>query len=105
MFKTITEDLQKELKKHFPQIRILLKNNPAIAYKRIGEIGKEVGKKYGINLLVNFPHKGKIDNFDMYGKQDLSFLIDMERRKFPIERTIIKEKAVEILGDVQVQDA
>ena len=105
MFKTITEDLQKELRRHFPQIRILLKQNPAIAYKTIGEIGKDVGKKYNIELLVNFPHRGKIENFDMYGKQDLSFLIDMERRKFPIERSIIKEKATEILGDVQVQDA
>jgi hypothetical protein len=105
MFKTITEDLQKELKRHFPQIRILLKKNPAIAYKRIGEIGKDVGKKYNINLLVNFPHEGKIDDFDMYGKQDLSFLIDMEKRTFPIERSIIKEKAKEILGDVKTVDA
>jgi len=105
MFKTITEDLQKELKRHFPQIRLLLKKNPAIAYKRIGEIGKDVGKKYNINLLVNFPHEGKIDDFDMYGKQDLSFLIDMEKRTFPIDRSIIKEKAKEILGDVKTVDA
>ena len=48
-----------------PQIRILLKKNPAMAYTRITEIGKEVGKKYNIELLVNFPHKGKIENFDM----------------------------------------
>ena len=78
IFTTITEDLQKELKKNFAQIRFLLKKNPAIAYKTIGEIGKDVGKKYSIELLVNFPHKGKIENFDMYGKQDLSFIVDME---------------------------
>ena len=52
-----------------PQIMILLKKQPAIAYKKIGDIGKEVGKKYNIELLVNFPHKGKIENFDMYGKR------------------------------------
>ena len=105
IFTTITKDLQKELKSNLPQIMILLKKRPAIAYKTIGDIGKEVGKKYNIELLVNFPHKGKIENFDMYGKQDLSFIVDMERTNFPIKRSIIKEKAKEIFGDVETEDA
>ena len=105
MFKTITEDLQKTLKSNLPQIRFLLKKNPGMAYKEIGEIGKKVGKKYNIELLVNFPHEGKIDNFEMYGKQDLSLIIDMEKKRFPINRGIIKEKALEILGDIKTEDA
>jgi len=105
LFTTITEDLQKELKKNFAQIRFLIKKNPAIAYKEILEIGKKVGEKYNIELLVNFPHEGKIDNFDMYGKQDLSFLVDKEKRRFPIDRETIKEKAKEILGNVKTEDA
>ena len=63
------------------------------------------GKKYEIELLVNFPHKGKIENFDMYGKQDISILVDMEKKNFPIDRSIIKEKALEIFGDVKIEDA
>ncbi|NMI83259.1 MAG: hypothetical protein EX286_01210 [Candidatus Nitrosopelagicus brevis] len=105
MFKTITEDLQKTLKSNLPQIRFLLKKNPGMAYKEIGEIGKKVGKKYNIELLVNFPHEGKIDNFEMYGKQDLSLIIDMEKKRFPMNRGIIKEKALEILGDIKTEDA
>ena len=105
IFTTITKDLQKELKSNLPQIMVLLKKQPAIAYKKIGELGQEVGKKYNIELLVNFPHKGKIENFDMYGKQDLSFIVDMEKTRFPIERSIIKEKAKEIFGDVEIEDA
>jgi len=105
MFQEIIVDLQNALKSNFAQIHFLLKKNPAMAYKEITEIGKSVGKKYGINLLVNFPHEGKIENFDMYGKQDLSLLIDMERKKFPINREIIKEKAIEILGEVETEDA
>ena len=105
MFKTITEDLQKTLKSNLPQIRFLLKKNPGMAYKEIGEIGKKVGKKYNIELLVNFPHEGKIDNFEMYGKQDLSLIIDMEKKRFPMDREIIKEKALEILGDIKTEDA
>ena len=105
MFKTITDDLQKTLKSNLPQIRFLLKKNPGMAYKEIGEIGKKVGKKYNIELLVNFPHEGKIDDFEMYGKQDLSLIIDMEKKRFPMDRGIIKEKALEILGDIKTEDA
>ena len=105
MFKTITDDLQKTLKSNLPQIRFLLKKNPGMAYKEIGEIGKNVGKKYNIELLVNFPHEGKIDNFEMYGKQDLSLIIDMEKKRFPIDRSIIKQKAIELLGEIKTEDA
>ena len=105
MFKTITEDLQKTLKSNLPQIRFLLKKNPGMAYKEIVEIGKKVGKKYNIELLVNFPHEGKIDDFEMYGKQDLSLIIDMEKKRFPMDRGIIKEKALEILEDIKTEDA
>lgn len=105
MFKVITEDLQKTLKSNLPQIRFLLKKNPGMAYKEIGEIGKRVGKKYNIELLVNFPHEGKIDDFEMYGKQDLSLIIDMEKKRFPMDRNKIKEKALEILGDIRTEDA
>ena len=105
MFKTIIEDLQKTLKSNLPQIRFLLKKNPGIAYKEIGEIGKNVGEKYDIELLVNFPHEGKIENFEMYGKQDLSLIIDMEKKRFPFERGIIKQKAIELLGEIKTEDA
>ena len=41
----------------------------------------------------------------MYGKRDLSLIIDYDRKRFPIDRELIKEKAKEMLGDVQTQDA
>jgi len=104
-FTQITKDLQKELKSNLAQIRFLLKKNPAIAYTRITEIGKEVGKKYNISLIVNFPHEGKIEDFDSYGTQDLSIIVNMEKKNFPIERQIIKSKAKELFGDVKVEDA
>ena len=58
IFSEIVTDLQSELKKEIAQIRFLLKKNPAMAYTRIVEIGKEVGKKYNIKLIVNFPKAG-----------------------------------------------
>jgi|CXWL01.1.fsa_nt_gi hypothetical protein len=105
IFSELVLELQQQLKTNLPQIRFMLKKNPAMAYTRIVEIGKEVGKNYNIKLIVNFPKEGRIDEFDMYGKRDLSLIIDYERKRFPINREIIKEKAKEILGNIQVQDA
>ena len=104
-FEKITEHLKKELKSNMPQIRVLLKKNPAIAYSKITEIGFEVGKKHNIKLVVNFPHEGKIEDFDSYGTQDLSIIVDPSKTNFPIERSLIKSKAKEIFGDIQVEDA
>ena len=105
IFSEIVTDLQGQLKRDLAQIRFLLKKNPAIGYSKIVEIGKTVGKKYNINLVVNFPKEGRIDEYEMYGKRDLSLIIDYEKKRFPIDRNIIKEKAKEILEDIQIEDA
>ena len=54
---------------------------------------------------MNFPERGKINDFDSYGKQDLSIIVDLSKKNFPIERNIVKTKAKEIFGDVKIQDA
>lgn len=105
IFSEIVTDLQEQLKKDLAQIRFLLKKNPGMGYARIVEIGKEVGKKYNIKLIVNFPKEGRIEEFEMYGKRDLSLIIDYDLKRFPIDREIIKQKAKEILGDIQTEDA
>ena len=105
IFSELVDDLQNELKKDLAQIRFLLKKNPGTGYARIVEIGKKVGKKYNIKLIVNFPKAGRIEEFEMYGKRDLSLIVDYDRKRFPIDREIIKQKAKEILGDVKTEDA
>ena len=105
IFSELTSDLQAQLKRDMAQIRFLLKKNQGTAYARIVEIGKEVGKKYNIKLVVNFPKEGRIDEFDMYGRRDLSLIIDYDRKRFPIDRELIKQKAKELLGDIQTEDA
>ena len=105
IFSELTSDLQVQLKRDMAQIRFLLKKNQGTAYARIVEIEKEVGKKYNIKLIVNFPKEGRIDEFDMYGKRDLSLIIDYDRKRFPIDRELIKQKAKDTLGDIQTEDA
>ena len=105
IFSDIVLDLQQQLKRELAQIRFLLKKNPAMGYSKIVEIGKNVGKKYNIKLIVNFPKKGRIDEYEMYGKRDLSLIVNYEKKRFPIDRNIIKEKAKEILEDIKIEDA
>ncbi len=105
IFSELTSDLQVQLKRDLAQIRFLLKKNQGVAYARIVEIGRDVGKKYNIKLVVNFPKEGRIDEFEMYGRRDLSLIIDYERKRFPLDRELIKQKAKEILVDVQTEDA
>ena len=104
-FEAITTSLKKELKSNLPHIRFMLKKNPAMAYTKITEIGTQVGTKYKVKLLVNFSEKEKIHDFDSYGTQDLSIIVDMEKKNFPINREIIKSKAKELLGKVETKDA
>lgn len=104
-FRIISKELQNQLKSNLPQIMMILKQNPAMAYTKITEVGFEVGRKYGVKLVVNFPERGKINDFDSYGKQDLSIIVDQTKTNFPIERSIIKSKAKETFGDVKVEDA
>jgi len=105
IFSEIVLDLQQQLKRELAQIRFLLNKSPAIGYSKIVEIGKGVGKKYGIKLIVNFPKEGRINEYEMYGKRDLSLIVDYEKKRFPIDRNIIKEKAREIMDDIQIEDA
>ena len=97
IFTELITDLQNELKKELAQIRFLIKKNPGLGYNRIVEIGKEVGKRYNIKLIINFPKEGRIEEYEMYGKRDLSLIVDYERKRFPMDREIIKQKAIEML--------
>ncbi|MDI1495219.1 MAG: hypothetical protein K8823_525 [Cenarchaeum symbiont of Oopsacas minuta] len=104
-FSEITNTLQAHLRSNMPQIRIVLKKNPAMAYSLITEIGSNVGKIYGVKIVVNFPGEGRIEEFDMYGKRDLSIIIDQSKTRFPIEREQIKRTAQEIISDAKTEDA
>ncbi len=104
-FSLIIQELQDAMAQDMARIRYLVHKNPAMAYAAIVEIGRHVGSRYNVQLIVNFPHEGKIEQFHMYGKRDLSIIIDRQRRNFTISRDVIKSKAREIFGDVKVEDA
>ena len=104
-FSVIVIELQKELRANLPQIRFLLKKNPAMAFTIINEIATKVGKRYNIRLSLNFPERGKIEDFDSYGTENIGMIFQRDSKKFPIKRELIKSKATEFLSNPQVEDA
>lgn len=104
-FSSITTELRMELVSNMPQIRILTKKSPALAFTTVNEIASKIGKKYGVILSLNFPQRGKIEDFESYGTENIGMVFRRNSRNFSIARDLIKSKAVEILDRPQVQDA
>ncbi len=104
-FSQITCNLQAELKSNNPQIRFLLKKSPGLAFTTINEIASSIGKKYKIKISLNFPERGKIEDYESYGTENIGFVFQRNAKSFPIPRDVIKSKALEILENIQIQDA
>lgn len=88
-----------------PQIRMLLRKSPAMAFTTVNEIAAGIGRKHGIVLSLNFPQRGKMEDFESYGKENIGMVFHRESRKFPIPREKIKAKALELLESPNVEDA
>lgn len=104
-FSQISLELQKELKSNNLQIRFLLKKNPGLAFTTINEIATNIGKKYNIKVSLNFPERGKIEDYESHGTENIGFVFQRNSRTFSIPRELIKSKASEILNGIQIQDA
>jgi len=104
-FSQISSRLQAELKSNNPQIRFLLKKSPGLAFTTINEIATEVGRKYKIKITLNFPERGKIEDYESYGTENIGFVFQRDPKSFSVPRDTIKSKATEFLQNLQIQDA
>lgn len=98
-------DLQAALRSDMARIMLLVRRDPGAGYRRITEVGAEVGARHGVKLVVNFPREGRIQEFGMYGRRDLSIIMDMQRKRFPVARGEVKAKAEELLAGCRTEDA
>jgi len=104
-FSQISKKLQEELKSNNPQIRFLLKKSPGLAFTTINEIATSIGRKYNIKISLNFPERGKIEDYEAYGTENIGFVFQRDNKFFSISRDVIKSEILEILKNVQIQDA
>lgn len=105
IFSAIVAELKSEILSNMPQIRMLTKKSPALAFTTVNEIASKIGKKYDVSLSLNFPQKGKIEDFESYGTENIGMVFNRNSRSFSIARDLIKSKATEMLDRPLVQDA
>jgi hypothetical protein len=105
-FSKLYSDLLYNIRYHNNEIQQALKKSPNSAYQYVNQLSEFTGSRYNVNLNLNFPNPKKIYDTEDYGTENLGLVVDKFRKRFPIPRDIIKQKAVELLGnDVSPQDA
>lgn len=104
-FSNLHSDLLYNIKYHNNEIQQALKKSPNSAYQYVNQLSEFTGSRYNVTLNLHFPDPKKIYDVENYGKENLGLVVDKFRKRFPIPREIIKQKAVELLGNVTPQDA
>ena len=104
-FSALLKDLETNIDCNRKTLEDSLSINPALAFQKVNEITQFVGSRYGLNLQLHFPDRRRLLVIDSYGKENLGIVFDKHRKQFPIQREIIKKKAVEMIISSQAEDA
>jgi len=104
-FSNLYSELLFNIKYHKEEIQELLKKKPNDAYNLLNQLSEFTGSRHQVVLNLHFPNSKKIYDVESYGTENLGMVVDKFRKTFPIPREIIKQKAIEFLGDVTPQDA
>ena len=106
-FSNLLDDLHLNIKRNRDALALALKRrSPNIAYQKVNELAQFVGSHYKVDLQLHFPIPGKISDLDSYGTENISLVVDKFRRVFPIPKEIVKQKAIELIGnDAEPKDA
>src|ERR1044072_3138290 len=104
-FSNLYSDLLFNIKYHNKEIQQSLKKSPNEVYQLVNQLSEFTGSRYHVSLILHFPNPKKIYNIKDYGTENLGLVVDKFRKRFPIPREVIKQKAIEFLGNVTPQDA
>jgi len=104
-FSNLYSELLFNIRYHNKEIQESLKKSPNVAYQLVNQLSQFTGSRYHVILNLNFPDPKKIYDIEDYGTENLGLVVDKFRKRFPIPREVIKQKAIEFLGDVTPQDA
>ncbi len=104
-FSDLYSELLFNIKYHNKEIQEALKKNPNSAYQLVNQLLEFTGARFQVTLNLHFPDSKKIYDVENYGTENLGLVVDKFRKRFPIPREIIKQKAKDYLGSVTAQDA
>src|SRR6266540_2595384 len=104
-FSNLYSDLLFNIKYHNKEIKESLKKSPNEEHQLVNQFSEFTGSRYHLSVNLHFPDSKKIYDVENYGTENLGLVVDKFRKRFPIPREVIKQKAIEFLGDVTPQDA
>lgn len=104
-FSALLQELRSNIDYNRQVLESSLRANPGMAYQKVNEITRFVGSRYHINLQIHFPDHQRLFAIDSYGTENLGIVFDKHRKRFPIEREIIKQKALEMFHASKAYDA
>jgi hypothetical protein len=105
VFGTVMKELKANIDSNKLVIDSALRKNPGLAYNKVNELARSVGRRYNMELNIHFPDSSKIKEISSYGTENIGIIIDKFRKKFPIPREDIKRKALGMTGCIEVKDA
>jgi|SRR5438105_12648413 len=102
----IIEDLLRNISLNREVLKGLIRKNETLGYQKVNELARFIGLRYAVNLQLHFPEATKISEVELYGQENIGIVVDKFRKRFPLARDIVKQKATEILGNGAIaQDA
>jgi hypothetical protein len=104
-FSSLMDELRFNIESNRGALAAALKRSPHVAYQKVSELALFVGSRHGVNLQLHFPAADKISEVGSYGTENIGIVVDKFRKTFPVPRETVKQKAIELLGDAQPQDA
>jgi hypothetical protein len=105
-FSELIEDLQSNLHHNLDSINSISYKSPSSLFKKLNELAAFTGSRHGLRLQLHFPDPRKIKDVESIGTENIGIVVDSLRKKFPIPREDIKQKAFALLGaNIQAQDA
>ncbi|MFQ5997778.1 MAG: hypothetical protein ACE5KO_00565 [Candidatus Bathyarchaeia archaeon] len=101
----LIEELQSEFKARATSLQDLLdKKEDLEVFQEVARIAKNIAKKHGIDILLNFPLKAGFERPETYGCQNVSFYIDRGRKKLVnVTRQQLAIKIKEILPEAELK--
>lgn len=104
-FSAMLSELKSNIDYNRKALESSLKKNPAIAFQKVNEITQFVGSRYRLNLQIHFPDQRRLFEIDSYGTENLGIVFDKHKKRFPIQRETIKEKALDLIAASRADDA
>ena len=99
LFSALIDELKSNIYNNRNTLKVILRKSPNSVYQQINKLALFTGSRYNLTLQLHFPDSKKISDIDSYGTENIGIVVDKFRKRFPVPREDIKQKAVELIGN------